>query len=397
MKIFTSKEINNIIEDFCRTTKVNKNYEWHYKYVVAIIYMYPYVDRRFLESDFVPINLHILRKQISHNHSSNILNNLILLGILESDNDPIEGLKSTGYRIIERGSKKWVSEAVKDKKLSQKIQNRRLEIKSEIYSKGKGYEIVAYWNELIEIDYKRAKKYIDNHFSKKTDQFSFGKSACTLIKDKEFFITVDNTSNRLHSNVTNLPTPLRQFLSVLNEKLYSIDIRCSQPTFLGLLMSKRSCIDRDEVALFLSICKEGQFYEYMAKKGELEIDLTDYETRKKFKQKIFSGCLFDVNRIKLSKWELIFQKCFPTIFTEVRRIKKTNYNAMAVMLQKEESKFIFKTVEDISKVIEDNNPLLTIHDSIISNKESIETVKAIMEQNFIETYKFCPDLTIESL
>ena len=184
---------------------------------------------------------------------------------------------------------------------------------------------------------------------------------------------MDNTSNRLHCNLTNLDSKLRQFLTIDEEKLAQVDISNSQPLFLGMVMKNKTRVEVNELDKYLELVCSGQFYENLAQKmPDDPLDLEDDVVRKKFKKSIFSGVLFDRNRTKLSKWELLFQKEFPTIFSEIRKTKAKNHNAMAILLQKMESKFIFNAVAVIDREIgKGKAPLLTIHDSIVSTVENI--------------------------
>lgn len=394
--IFTSQGIDDKIKPLIKQNTVRKNFEWHYKYVISLVYITPYKDRRFFENNFVPVNYEMLERCISKQEVSNILNNLTKWGILERDGI-IESGKSMGYRLINRKSFKWKLNKIADKKLLEKIEKNRKEIKMNIAQRGGGYKAVAYWNTKLEIDYKKAKKYIDNHFRKDTDQFDSGLSTISMINAGQFFCTVDNTSNRLHSNLTNLATPLRKFLSVRGEKLFSIDIPNSQPTFLALLMSKRPNINPEEVSFMLEICRRGKFYEFMAEKGGVDWDLSEYKLRSEFKKKMFQSCLFDVNRSVLSKWEKVFKENFPSIFNEVRNIKSKNHNELAIMLQREESQFIFSLMKKLDEMFDGTSVLLTVHDSIISTYENMEIILSTMESEFARKYHFYPNLSVVSL
>ena len=67
------------------------------------------------------------------------------------------------------------------------------------------------------------------------------------IKTKNFYYTVDDTGNRLHSNLTNLPKKLRKFLycvvpgSDQKYPLEAVDIKNSQP-FFSIIFFKNSLI-----------------------------------------------------------------------------------------------------------------------------------------------------------
>jgi hypothetical protein len=198
----------------------------------------------------------------------------------------------------------------------------------------------------------------------------------------------------LHCNLTNIDSKLRKFLTIEGRGLSQVDIANSQPLFLGMVMKRNSTVEANELDKYLKIVCSGLFYEFLAEKmlGD-PIDLDIPEVRSKFKKSIFSGVLFDMNRNKLSKYEVLFQKEFPTIFATVRTIKSKDHNALAIMLQKMESHFIFDAVAIIDKEIGRGiAPLLTIHDSIVSTGEYIDTVKQIMECLFQKEFGRKPSL-----
>ena len=418
MKIFTTKTVQQIVSKHCTETKKIKDFTSHYLYVVSNIYMRPYTDKRYSENDYVPLNMNLLEELISKREAKNVVANLIKLEIIETDNKVIRGVKSKGYRLVSRFSDVWFLTPITDLKLAEKLHNKNDIHNCDVNKRGGGYKVVNFWFNELELDYSKAKKYIDNHYrkdyltslqyinthqtEKETTEFKkhfsivsiyeSNLSNITMFKDNEKFICVDNKSNRLHCNLTNISTPLRQFLSLGGDKLWNVDIANSQPTFLGLLMRRRDTIDKEEVERYLEVCKSGQFYEYISELGGLDLDLTDYKIRKKFKQSIFSGVLFDRNRKDLSKWEKTFQSVFPSIFKEVREIKKKDYNAMAIMLQKEESSFIFGCIQKLYSIFKYNIVLLSIHDSIVSTKDGVVKVKDIMEEEFSRKYKFIPNL-----
>ena len=65
-------------------------------------------------------------------------------------------------------------------------------------------------------------------------------AAVSAIHDKEMFFSVDRFG-RVHTNMTNLPSELRNNLSVDGKRLISMDISNSQPLFLALLLINYLC------------------------------------------------------------------------------------------------------------------------------------------------------------
>lgn len=229
------------------------------------------------------------------------------------------------------------------------------------------------------------------------DFYTSQKRSVFMMNHDKFFY-VDDFGKRCHNNITNISRHLRPFLSINNEELYQVDIANSQPTFLGLLMLNRKNIDKAELNIFLKECKEGNFYEYLAQKGGYVGDVkNDKDKRKEFKQKVFTAILFGKNRPTFSEWELIFKKAFPSIFNEIREIKCIDYKSLSNMLQAHEAKLIFDAIPKINGYFDGEVPLLTIHDSIVSNNTGIKKVKEYMEKEFNLKYKFIPKLEITKL
>ncbi len=82
------------------------------------------------------------------------------------------------------------------------------------------------------------------------------------ICDKMIRFTEDDFSGRIHTNITNLYKPLRKLLRVdgIDEPLAEIDIKNSQPLFLGVAAVKSGVVDRK----YLDLCQHGLIYDHMA-------------------------------------------------------------------------------------------------------------------------------------
>jgi hypothetical protein len=398
LKIYVSPEIETIIRKHCNETKKRKDFLEHYLFVVSNIYIRPYTDKRIEDSDFVAMNMKLLRTLVSEQESKTIMENLVNLGILETDGIIIIGEKSNGYKIKDKWSFAWKLQEVKDLKLSEKLMNSKETMKDYVNKHGEGYQIAHHWFRLIEIDVKKSKKYISNRYTRDQDKNKYNSALCSinLFNHEMKFISVDSTGNRLHCNLTNIDAKLRKFLTVNRKGLSQVDISNSQPLFLGMAMKRNSTVEADELDKYLKIVCSGLFYKFLAAKmpGKT-INLNIPDVKKKFKKSIFSGVLFDINRNKLSKYEMLFQKEFPTIFAAIRVIKSKDHNAMAIMLQKMESHFIFNAVAVIDREIgRGKAPLLTIHDSIVSTGEYIDKVKQIMECLFQKEFGQLPSLEV---
>lgn len=390
MKIYTNSLLKEQVKTFCQDIKVKKDFTWHYLYLISYIYVRPYVDRRYITTDFIPVNSSVLRNLVSQQEADNIIKNLLYWGIIVSDGKYTKGWKSRGFKITDRTDGQWKLEEVLDKRLASKIVEK---MSTNFQNRINGYSIVNYWFNEVDLDYKSAKKWADNHLRTEETKFEAAVTSLALLKNKETrFVTIDDTSNRLHNNLTSLHRPLRKFISIDGEALSECDIRNSQPVFLAMVMKSRGVKD---IQHYIDVVCSGNFYEYMAEVMGVETDLEDEDLRKSFKQKIFSGVLFDRNRKDLSKYEIAFQKSFPTVFKEIREMKKDDYRSVAISLQKMESKFIFTCVDEIDRQIgRGKAPLLTIHDSILSTDKYKFEVGRIMTEQFNKHFSINPKVKI---
>lgn len=392
-KIYTTPEITAIVKELCNDSK-RKRFDYHYLYIVSNIRMRHLLDRRFLKDDYVPVNMQLLESLISKQEAPKVIKALLSANILETDNIVYRGNKSRGFRLTERfQTAKWSLTEIKDLKLAEKLTKKQDELKNEINKFGKGYQIVNYWLGELEVNVRNAKRYIGKLEGLTEKEEETYLKSIEMIDKKQFFRSVDSKAKRFHSNLTNISTPLRQFLSVNGQELWGTDLTSSQPVFMAILMQNIPTVDKEELQRFTDCVVSGQFYEYLAEQANLDLDLNDFKTRKHFKQQVFGGCLFDRNRKKLSKWELVFQISFPTILEAVREIKKTDYNSFAIMLQKAEASFFFMAVEECDRVIGKGKAVfLTIHDSIVSTKEYIDIIQQVLEELFLKLYNIKPQL-----
>lgn len=267
----------------------------------------------------------------------------------------------------------------------------------------------------------------------------------TRIAEHDYYCHVDETGNRLHTNLTNLPKGSRKYLKYDNETLVSIDIKNSQPYMSMLLFNKSfwQSYNRTDIPTLKYLCKEvyrcikevnsnlhtiimfvdsskilactdfqkqeffknvtqGTLYEYLQSVFEDECHLflgnTDSERRNRVK-KIVLTILFDAewkpyNRNQDSPMQVFCQK-FPSIARVFSYIKRDNHRNLAIILQRIESFLLLGQVcGRISKERPDV-PLFTIHDNIVTTVGNETYVQSIMEAELAKMVGSCPTFTIE--
>lgn len=382
MKFLVCKELLSAINKIVLPTKKRKDFTFHYLYVINTIRHKQIFNFSKNSESYINLSSELLEKTISKQQTTIILKNLIKNNIIECDGVYISGKKSFGYRVTKCYlTQKWYYQEVTDTELVEKILSIEAKHANDVRSKGMGYVIAAYWAKKIAINKRNALFYVNNkknNFS--CDQKSHFKISVDSILNKAFFTSFSKT-NRMYSNLSCIKGGLRQHLTIDGKELYQVDITSSQPLFLGLLMRRNENVNQEEVEKYLEVVCSGLFYEFIAENAGLTINLKDKKIRSDFKQKFFTGCLYDVARQKLSTMELVFGKAFPTILAECRRIKQGDYCVLSQKLQKMEAKFIYHCVEICAKSIGDV-PLTTIHDAIVSTEENIYMVEQIVNDEF---------------
>lgn len=388
MKMYCTDILREEIKIITEGDGFKTDYYWQYLYIINLVWTYRIRSRNNYEC---PINISMLRKSISYDNAHKLLNNLVSAGILETDMEYSKNVSSRKYTLKkEYLLQEWSLEEVQDNSLTSKYYKRREEQFRDICKMGYGYEKALKDLNKITIDKELAMRYI------KTVSKDLGKHKTDYYKmsvelfDQKYF-KVDTTGNRLHTNLTNLPSPLRRFLRASDKRLVQIDIKSSQPTFLGLKLKFDGILDHMEIARYLYICKSGEFYEFFANRCGESVDLKNSKVRRDFKTRLFRDLFFNVNRTELTCFEAVFKKEFPSIFNFMRDVKNKGNDKLASMLQREESSFIFNLVGRL------DFESFTIHDSIITTEDNIDRLKTEMCNLFNEIYGFSPNLESEYL
>lgn len=91
--------------------------------------------------------------------------------------------------------------------------------------------------ENIHVDWLSAFKFIDNNKSLNVEQKEQYSHSLNKIRFNQWYYLRSSNDNRLHSNLTNFPSILRQFLSHKGQELVSLDIKTSQPFLLAGLFN----------------------------------------------------------------------------------------------------------------------------------------------------------------
>ena len=236
------------------------------------------------------------------------------------------------------------------------------------------------------------------------------------IERGEWYLKPDRFG-REHSNITNLTSELRQFLSFHGEPLENVDTSNSQPIFLGVSLKNAikqeqqtgsttvpycsafcakeekeeqeehpagpqpycsaHCAEDDpfinEVDKYLQWCEEG-IYDKLA--------TITRQPRGKVKQEMFAGVLFNRDNKWQNRTARAFEGEFPNIRQDLRDMKAHGYQKVAHAMQRTEAAFMFGKV--IPRLLQENPqmPVFTLHDSILTTPHYSGYVQGVMQDEF---------------
>lgn len=226
---------------------------------------------------------------------------------------------------------------------------------------------------------------------------------------------------RVHTPITRLFTAARTCLSIDGKPLVSIDIVNSQLIFFALLFlesqynrqagdmdgkdmceqgndlscsafSSPSCTTEEaDSRRFVALVMGGRIYNYLM--GNYQKLAGVITTRKKFKNLFFQQVLYGDNSMYYASQlplPVLFQHRFPSIWEFILRQKQWNgvgpageaFKKLAVRMQQRESRYMIGQVCSRLMKYHPEIPILTIHDSILTNPEYVPTVRRIMTEEF---------------
>ncbi|MEZ4801160.1 MAG: hypothetical protein R2797_00190 [Gelidibacter sp.] len=247
----------------------------------------------------------------------------------------------------------------------------------------------------------------------------------------DYAFHVDDTGFRLHTNFTQLMSPLRKVIKYDGKTLCAIDIKNSQLYLsIGLLDSEiflnnsmgeliinpkllttnnypimvvkkiKEIENESDVVKFKKYVQKGVFYEYfgdvLVENGFLK-NLPKDKLRKKAKEIVFSSVYSPNSSIGYKESIKIFKALFPNVYKIFSLIKtgKGNHPALSICLQRFEAKLVLNKACKIISIIRPNIVIYTLHDSIITTEDNVEFVKGVLKNVLKKTIGVNPPLKIE--
>lgn len=210
------------------------------------------------------------------------------------------------------------------------------------------------------------------------------------IRDNYLYFKRNETNQRLDTNLTNLPSTLRQFIKS-DETLYNIDFKNSQPYFLYCLLKNEIVFDKKELARYGQLVVEGNFYEYLGKEWEKH-------TGKQIERAKVKSMLFKIFFSKVESYSKIkefFGKLFPNLMEYINNANEKSNAIIANRLSTIESTTIISVI--IPELGEYGIKPFTIHDSFVCKESEIEKIVEVVNNRTKSMYGISPNLHVKTL
>lgn len=245
-----------------------------------------------------------------------------------------------------------------------------------------------------------------------------------------------DSDNRLHTNLTNMPSKFRPYLTYYGENIQSLDIKNSQPYFMVLVLeslSNRKIIEimsrvfgienigtmlqklkettfskvfQEEFAPLKKAVLTGKFYEFLmpffiyiksdydgmfrkkfynSNTGKAE--LCKFPTKRDLMKKLTLQILYTPLK-RPSKEYLIFKQHFPLLCECIEVFKTTSnekdsFKLFPRLLQQVESDCVIDTITKQIAQINPDMPLWTIHDSFCTTQSWFPILESMVRELFL--------------
>lgn len=357
----------------------------HYRWIISSVLYLKATDKRFTYG-WVQLNKEVLRSIISKRKECQFIKDLCDWGILEQKRSWQAGRQSMQYRL----RAPYTALKVKASFLTDTGITRRLYAFAQrrtfvVGQGGAGYSTVQYWLGQLRIDRVRALRFIRAQYAPHGPEFEARFIAIDLIAHRNFFFVIDKKARRAHHNLSNLAADLRQFLTINGQPLVQVDLSNSQPLFLHIAIQNSGKVDRTEVARMQDLVVSGKFYDRTKPDG--------YD-RNRFKKVVFRDVLYGPRMRATSTTKRLKQQ-FPGYWRAISDMKRPDYTQLAVRMQAEEAKVIYKAVEEFAARVGGDVPILTVHDSLVTTSAYAEQAQSALLRVFQLRQGLIPTTTIK--
>lgn len=414
---------------------------FHKDYFVYILHLVTYTDskKKDVDYEYTPINAKLLQRRVRH--YDKYLGYLVRNNILHEKRQYIVGKESRGYKFNSKYLPK-LKPAIITKKTLIKSLNKFIDLgfsnknAISIDVNFDTYFLSKWFNDKLKIDYKGSMKWLYKKYKEELVSHGEGRALkkfasrhLTILKFKrgEFVTKIDSTVGRMHTVITQLKSELRQFVTYDGEPLVAIDVVNCQPYLMTVLLnpkfyllnnmserikiynksypstpkpyygSKNSNLSDDKIK-YINWVSSGQFYEKFGESllSQKLINIQDSRTlRKQAKDVTFSSIFSPNQSIGYNDAMKKFEALFPSVYKELKNVKKRKHNTLACSLQNLEADLILRKAAYQISVKYPNAPIFTLHDAIITTEKYKEKVSEILYNVLNESIGVPPTLKYE--
>lgn len=336
------------------------------------------------ENGFSYLNMKYLRKQIPQ--AEQYIKYLLSKGLIERTKGYIPGERSYGYRISSEYESRYIVKTVTDQKLIRKVNEAPRKF-------ARGFSVQNKYIKDFTLD-PQAVTFAKSNYS--GESYNSAIVSINMVDNKEKYSLIDDAGGRFYSNLTNMPSELRQFVRVKNRYLKAnVDIKNSQPYFTTMILTNPGELVRfakskefamileslkipnnEDIKLYINLVTKGQFYEYLMPFFEVKgLPCTRAEVKK-----AVMIILFDHNRKRISRAKRIFINQFPTVH-EIFSIVRGNGRGerFPILLQAIEAYMVLRVI--LPRINNEHPDIIafTVHDSLL-----VTDSPNIVEQVMIE-------------
>lgn len=375
------------------------------------------------EEGATPLKVLFIKKLVPQGEK--YLFGLMNLGIVKRSGAYVPGEVSYRYCFTDEYDSRYLSLPLHNQKLIRRIEQARIieRRRAAASVRGRAEQTVYIRKLTLDPEYLN---YINSTYSADTEQYNKVMASATRIVNGDFFYSVDNTSRRFHSNLTNLPKGLRPYLRINGKPLCNLDVKNSQPYISTMILTNPSKVSwlaensafamllqnlkvtlTEDVIKYVSLVVSGQIYEFLMQEFAVAgLNLTRQETKVQVLRILFArnrDPRDETNRTA----RRVFRAHFPTvhkIFSKVRGKvttgdKFSKFSRFAILLQRIES---YLMLDVILKRIYRELPgviAVTVHDSVMTGilTNDVEAVRKIIDEEMTLFVGFRPNLSIEGI
>lgn len=419
-----------------------------YEYFVSVIY-----SEQLEQLTYVPVSNAVLRKVVRQPIITRMKDNLFSMGVVECNykmqfeiqNGKTIGLEPYGYRIT---SKYYTphSQSTSSTHNTPHIYNRsgfsdeKINMGRDAFSKKVSKALRTRWDDFVNLPQKPEYKFIRENSLKLEIEPSVynwidsqvqaqmklrpakvefingnGKLVSYLKKDRVldaelgedwkqhakkieagiYKFSCPASVNRVYYPVTSMPSLLRNFFRYQGKALVQLDYSNFQPfLFIKFLTAKYKNDLPLDVVRYIDLTSKGVFYAEVKKIiTDNNIEIKDEQS---FKFDFFKRVFFSSER-RNDKYRTAFAKEFPSVSAVITEIKKDNYKALSINLQRLEAEIVINT---ILREIATKYPMafvLPVHDALICEESITATVEQLMLGKAKEIIGFEPKVKQELL